>query len=94
MNDSTRIPVSIEAMTEAANRIRTQLGKRLEKHGPLSYASTHETYGIVAEEVDELLEAIRLKEPERTARVESELEDIAVAAMFGLASSIERRRTQ
>lgn len=60
-----------------------QLGKRLEKHGRGKYASAHETLGIVAEEYDELLDAVRKNDPQL---VYEELMDIAVGCIFGVAS--------
>ena len=57
--------------------------KRLDKHGHGIAISPHEVYGILAEEMDELVDELRANN-----RVEfyDELVDIAIAAIFGMVS--------
>ena len=47
------------------------------------FASAHEAYGVLAEEVDELFNAIRLKQsnPERAPSIEREAIQIAAVAL-------------
>ena len=57
--------------------------KRLDKHGYGVAISPHEIFGILAEEMDELIDELRANN-----RVEflNELVDIAIAAVFGMVS--------
>ncbi len=56
---------------------------RLKEKGRMSYAGPHETYGIIAEEIAELLDAVRANDAEQLGQ---ELLDIAVACAIGIAS--------
>lgn len=95
MNEmNARLVVSDEAIFAAFEIVRRKLSSRLEKHGPGSYASAHEAFGILAEEMDELLEAVRMKEPGRTPQVIAECVDIAVGAIFTVAGYVERRKAK
>ena len=86
MSEYTRMLVSSENMAEAKYRILEKLHHRLQQHGPLSYASAHEILGIVAEEYHELVEAVQSND---CKEIESELIDIAVGCLFGVASLLE-----
>ena len=66
--------------------LRTALMQRVAKHGPGAYAGPHETLGILVEEFDELRDAVRSN---KGADVYAELLDIAVGAVFGMASLFE-----
>ena len=57
--------------------------KRVHKHGPGAYAGPHETLGILQEEFWELQEAVKRND---AGDVWGELLDIAVGAVFGMAS--------
>lgn len=59
------------------------LKRRAKKHGVFSYIGPHETLGIITEEYQELIGAIHDNNREET---KSELIDIAVSCIFGLAS--------
>ena len=59
------------------------LKRRLSKHGVFSAIGPHETLGIITEEYQELIGAIRGNNREETKQ---ELIDIAVSCIFGLAS--------
>lgn len=63
-----------------------ELDRRLHKHGPGIYASSHETLGIVTEEYLELIEAAKAN---NHADFRAELFDLAVAALFGVVSSAQ-----
>lgn len=78
-----RVPVTHEQVLSSLDTLANKLQSRLDKHGPLSYIGSHECYGICAEEMDELLEAIRLNDRKR---ITEELLDVAVAAIFSVAS--------
>lgn len=79
---SRRTTVPEGKITDALRLTREKLYSRLEEKGRGKLASRHEVLGSLAEEYDELLEAVRsgtLRE------VEAELLDIAVGAVFGVA---------
>lgn len=65
--------------------VSEKVSVRVKEKGWLSFASRHEILGILEEELLELKEAVRVHKGGRHA-VEDELEDIAVAAILGLAS--------
>lgn len=60
-----------------------QLKKRLSQHGKNSFIGPHEILGVLEEEMHELREAVRSNE---RAQVVSECMDVAVGALFGVAS--------
>lgn len=64
-------------------KVIESLNKRISQKGENGFSSTHEIRGVLDEEVEELHGAIKSNDP-----VESynELLDIAVAAIWGLAS--------
>lgn len=69
-------------------QIQNQLQKSLNKHGlglPFSY---HEVLGAITEEYQELIEAIRDGDSDN---VESEMADVAVAAIWGLLAFAQNR---
>lgn len=78
-----RIEVGLEPIQYAMERLRWDLQRRLSEKGRLSYASRHETLGIITEEFLELVEAVKSGVG---IDVESELLDIAVGCIFGVAS--------
>ena len=72
------------------NKIKINLQKRLEKHGPRPYNSRHETLGIITEEYTELCNAICNDESHE--EFSEELMDVAVACIFGI-YSLEQKDT-
>jgi len=64
-------------------RVQQKLKERLEKRGKHAFISTHEIYGIVAEEFKELGDALQANDREAFV---SELVDICVGALHGIAS--------
>ena len=80
----TRPVVDSHAILMALTDMESELMKRLNKHGRGSYASVHEVAGVMLEEFTEFSEAIRDDE-NRQASID-ELFDIAVTAIFGIAS--------
>jgi len=61
------------------------LSQRLDQKGRGIFVSSHETLGIIAEEVGELEESVRTNNPDKQKH---ELMDIAVAAILGVASRL------
>lgn len=82
----TRTPYDPGLLEVILTNLRGELDRRLDKHGPGIYASEHETYGILHEEVDEFLEAVRNGDHHECR---DELFDVAVAALFGIVSSLQ-----
>jgi NTP pyrophosphatase (non-canonical NTP hydrolase) len=78
-----RVKVDRFFIDVAAHDIRTDLDRRLAQHGHGSYIGPHEALGIITEEYDELLDAVRSNDH---SQVEKELIDIAVGCLFGVAS--------
>ena len=79
----SRKEVSTKALTYALDEARSELSKRLSQKGYGGFASTHEMFGVLMEEVNELSEALHDNDQEQFV---SELKDIVVAALFSLAS--------
>lgn len=79
-----RPEVPEEILVEALNQFKRALLKRIRKHGKGAYFSRHETYGIIAEEFN--LELLKAMQENNHINFEEELLDVAVAAIFGLAS--------
>lgn len=77
-----RTQITDEEIESAMKVIKEALTKKLMQHGNGTFASTHEIYGVVAEEFDELGDALRSNNEEEFA---NELIDVAVGAIFGVA---------
>jgi NTP pyrophosphatase (non-canonical NTP hydrolase) len=71
------------SINEGLISVRNKLRFRLETKGSGSYASRHEIYGILAEEMDELLDELRINTRRGYKNFRKELLDVAVAALFG-----------
>ena len=80
-----RPPISSEAFEEAIKLIRERFAKAIQKHGPGAFLSWHEIVGKIMEEHNEFMIEVQHETPKRSA----ELTDIAVAAIWGLASYID-----
>lgn len=84
-----QVDVEQEKIDVAAQNILNMLEYRLNQKGRGSYIGSHETLGIIAEEYDELKDAVRSNDPQE---VEKELIDIAVACIFGIASRYQNAK--
>jgi hypothetical protein len=82
--------VPVPVLTKVLNELRHELQRRTDKHGPLCFIGPHETLGILDEEFDELRDAVRANDSEEERK---ELMDIAVGAVFGVASRDVREVT-
>ncbi len=80
---TTRTRVLQPYVIQAMRRLQNNLELRLQEYGQGTFASSHEIYGILAEEHAEYLDAIRNHEGKE--RQVHELMDIAVAAVYGAA---------
>jgi len=88
MNRENVSPICVET---AIDGIMNSLDRSRLKHGTHEYASVHETLGIVAEEYYELIEAIKSGNKQD---IISELEDIAVGCLWGIASLKQQMNTK
>jgi len=68
---------------EAFEQLRKELDERRAKHGDGLFISDHEILGKVAEEYDELKDAVRGNDRKH---VQAELLDVAIGALFGYMS--------
>ena len=82
-----RQPVRKCSMNTAFDMVRSNMARAIEKHGNGAYVGAHEALGILTEEYDELIGAVRSDDP---VQVEKELMDVAQVAIFGIASGIEQ----
>lgn len=80
--ESKRVPITDQTLALACADVTRSLHDRIREKGPGTFASRHEIYGLLAEEMDELLLAVRSQD---LSDVRLELLDIAVAAIFGAA---------
>ncbi len=79
-----RIPVSAQDINRGIKELEDKLFYRLATKGYGAYASRHEIYGILAEEMDELLDELRINTRPGYKNYRKELKDIAVAALYGM----------
>ncbi len=77
----SRKTVSNKLIDEAIKEVRKKLYNIMKTKGNKQFVSPHEALGVVTEEYHELVEAVRTG-----VRITSELEDVAVAAIFSIAS--------
>lgn len=78
-----RKEVSAKALQYALDEARSELSRRLIQKGHGGFASIHEMFGVLMEEVNELSEALHDNDQDQFV---AELKDIVVAALFSLAS--------
>lgn len=81
---NTRQQLSAEDLTKAICEVEEKLMFRANQKGFGTMASTHEILGIIDDEVQEYRDEVHAKS-ENEKKIE-ELKDIAVAAIFGIAS--------
>lgn len=81
MHRTKRAEVTPQAVELALDKLRDQIFKRLHTKGFGSFASSHEILGIIVQETHEFEATVHKKDPSV-----DELFDIAVAAIFGVAS--------
>jgi len=78
-----RKSVSKEDLRRAEALVKNVLAYKLAEKGDHGMKSSHEIFGLVTEEYNELAEAIHINDPEA---LKSELVDLAVACLIGIAS--------
>jgi NTP pyrophosphatase (non-canonical NTP hydrolase) len=83
LNRFVRPEVSKEHILAGLEDITAKLTKRLVQKGYGSYASRHEILGILLEEMDEVVEAIRSDHEQGYVEFKKELLDVAIGALFG-----------
>jgi hypothetical protein len=89
MSDCSERPdVPAAAVERALKYVTSELYRRLNEKGWGAFVSCHEIVGIIDEEFDELKEAVH--DNVEVSAVLSELADIAVPAIFGIACLDEK----
>ena len=83
MKNENRTQIEDDAIELAINYIRKKLTDRLREKGRGVFISKHEMLGVITEEYDELIEAIR--DDTTGSHLFDELMDMAVASIFSLA---------
>lgn len=78
----TRKQISDKAIKAATDSVIHQIIERLAEKGRGSFASIHEVWGVVDEEMREFKDAVREND---LPAAERELRDIAVGAIFAIA---------
>lgn len=71
------------ALIHASEVVKKKMLSRLDEKGNGLFVDKHQIYGTVAEEMKELMDALHANDIEGMKR---ELKDIAVAAIWGIAS--------
>ena len=79
-----RVDITDTAMREVLALIERQIERRLKQKGRGGFVSKHEALGIIVEEYDELLEAVR--NDRDVAPFLNECVDIAVACLIAVMS--------
>lgn len=79
---NNRESISSNSIAEAADKVGSEMSRRLQEKGFGSFASTHEIAGVIHEEFNELMNALRENDAEQ---FQKELYDIAVGCIFGAA---------
>ncbi len=74
---------TIDALYDAIERVKYKMRKRIEEKGAGLFVDPHQIYGIVAEEFKETMDALHKNNLDG---MKDELVDIAVAAIWGIAS--------
>lgn len=95
MRELRRPPVEGQVIDDVLDRMRKAWIKTIRSKGKGSFASSHEAFGVIAEEVTELATAIQSKESgarqktaamRQTDKIDAEIVDIVVAGLHALAS--------
>lgn len=79
-SDIHRPLITAEEVNRGITALSVKLAKRLNEKGAGAFVSRHEILGTIAEEYDELIEAVRAGSLDDVAR---ELLDIGVGSVFG-----------
>jgi len=91
MKQKDRLQANVEDLALIVTTISKKLEKKINSRGFGIYCSVHEIYGIIAEEVHELMEATHKN---NYKEFDDELIDIAVACLWGLISMKVLRRNK
>jgi len=86
----TRDPVKEGVIKQTFREIISWLAYRINQKGDGVFYSHHEALGVVAEEYDELKDAIRSND---VSKIKSELIDLVVAALWGVVSINNQEKT-
>lgn len=82
-----RPEISDESILKAIEFLTRELARRMEQHGRGAFASAHESLGDLTEEYYELIGAIQSND---VVKIGEETADVAVSALWALATSIQK----
>lgn len=85
-NMSEREQITQEKIEMALKIVEETLKYRLDEKGYGTFCSSHEVLGVLTEEFYELVEAVKSND---IMKVEKELIDVAVGALFGIACILQ-----
>jgi len=80
-----RVRITKDQINESKKLVSFWLDKRLEEKGCGALLSRHEILGVLTEEYTEIIEAAHSKLPNSNNELISELIDLAVCCLFGIA---------
>jgi hypothetical protein len=75
--------ITQEGWERALSEVRSELDRRVAEKGDGAFASLHEAWGVIDEEIREFKDGVQAKD---RLNAHAELLDIAVAAIVGIAS--------
>jgi len=78
-----RVELSEDIIEDAFEKVILKFQEKLKEKGKMSLCSTHECLGLINEEHNELIEAVRSNSPEE---FEEEMTDVGVCVILSLAS--------
>lgn len=78
-----RVTVPLQLRAEVTDFLASELEREVTRKGDGAFYTYHEALGVIEEERDELLEAIRSN---NLHQIRQELRDLIVAALWGLVS--------
>lgn len=85
---TTRGKVSKAAEKQAIEDVVSMLNLRIKEKGRLGFLTRHEMLGVLTEEMQEFIHEVRVRRACHSEEFMSELKDIAVAAIWSLASIV------
>lgn len=87
MSSFVRPQISEEVLLKTLEEVTKNVGTKIQRKGRGVYVSHHEALGIITEEYKELIDAVQSNNP---VEVASEMMDVAVGAIWGLASMLQK----
>jgi hypothetical protein len=84
--------VTPDHMKDALAFFHSELKRRINQKGSYSHVNSHETLGLITEEMHELI--VEIHADHQNEKLAHELTDVAVGCIFGVASYLARTNSQ